>query len=110
MQLLTVLAIAFSLLLCIFVLQNATPVDIKFLLWQFRGISLALVIFGSVALGAFTMFLIGLGSQLKRSLRLRELANKNKHMAQEVKKLKDIPGPTDNSSYGLKSDQSKKGL
>ncbi len=99
MQVLTITAIAFSLLLCIFVLQNASPVDIKFLFWQFRGISLALVIFGSVALGALTMFLIGLGSQLKRSLRLREQAYKNRHIVQ-----------TNHGLHKTESDQTKKGL
>jgi len=97
MQFFTIIAIVFCLFLCIFVLQNSAPVDIKFLFWQFHDISLALVIFSSVALGALIVFLIGLSSQFKRTLRMRELEGKNKRMVQEVKKLKDTTYSNENS-------------
>lgn len=73
MQLWGVLALIFVLLIAVFAVQNAVPVDIHFLMWTFPGVSLVIVIFASALAGALIVVFLGvLGFFKNRRKRIRE--------------------------------------
>lgn len=80
MQFFTLMAILFALIVAVFALQNAEPVEINFLFWQFRHISLVLVILGSAAFGALAVFLLGAMRQLRQAREIKELKSKLKKL------------------------------
>ncbi|PRR75833.1 LapA family protein [Neomoorella humiferrea] len=80
MQFFTLMAILFALLVAVFALQNAEPVEINFLFWQFRHISLVLVILGSAAFGALAVFLLGAVRQVRQAREIKELKNNLKKL------------------------------
>lgn len=87
MQLYIIIGLIFALLVAAFAVQNATKVDIRFLLWEFKGISLALVVLGAAAGGALIVFILGVGRELRHTLRVRELSHQNLKLSQRVSKL-----------------------
>jgi len=54
-QIYGLLVLIFTLLVAIFAVQNAKPVDIYFLTWKFSQVSLVVVIFASTLAGALIM-------------------------------------------------------
>jgi len=66
----------FAFLVAIFAVQNANPVDIVFLAWQVKGVSLSLVLLGGVVAGAAIALVLGLPRQFRMTLRIRELTAK----------------------------------
>lgn len=93
MQIYSLLAIFFALLVAIFAVQNAVAVNINFLTWQFSGISLVLVILGSAAFGALVVFLLGLVRQVRVSREIRKLRNENHRLAGDLARLEQgTPG------------------
>lgn len=65
MQFYGLLALIFTLLIAIFAVQNAVPVDIYFLIWKFPQVSLVVVIFASALAGALIMVFLGILRHLK---------------------------------------------
>lgn len=65
MQFYGLLALVFVLLVAIFAVQNAVPVDIHFLVWQFPQVSLVIVIFTSALAGALIMVFLGIVRHFK---------------------------------------------
>lgn len=90
MQVFSLLAIVFALLVAIFAIQNAVVVEINFLAWKFPQMSLVLVIFGSAAFGAFFVFLLGLFKQLRLIKEVRELRGQNKNMSEKIEQLEQM--------------------
>jgi len=78
----------FALVVAVFAVQNATPVDVSFLVWRFPDLSLVLVIFWSAVLGALVVFLPAFGRQLRLVLKLRELESRNRQLNEELRRLK----------------------
>lgn len=72
MQGILILALLFALAVTVFAVQNATAVTVRFLHWNFQTY-LAVVIFGSAALGAVVVALLGLVKQIRLRWRLRTL-------------------------------------
>ncbi|MDI3281604.1 MAG: LapA family protein [Bacillota bacterium] len=72
MQGILILALLFALAVTLFAVQNATAVTVRFLHWNFQTY-LAVVIFGSAALGAVVVALLGLVKQIRLRWRLRAL-------------------------------------
>jgi uncharacterized integral membrane protein len=70
MQLLFVLLTLLLLAVALFALQNADPVTLRFLHWQFQS-SVAVVTLGATAAGALIAGLMGLGARLRRWQRRR---------------------------------------
>ena len=70
MQLVFVLLLIFAVLVAIFAIQNAYPVTIYFLKWQFDA-SLGLVILISLLIGAVSFGGLGLIHQTKAKLKAR---------------------------------------
>ncbi|QGP90767.1 Lipopolysaccharide assembly protein A domain protein [Neomoorella glycerini] len=84
MQIFSLLAIFFALLVAIFAVQNAGPVEINFLSWQFSNISLVLVILGSAAFGALVVFLLGAVRQVRQAREIRELKSQLKRLQETI--------------------------
>ncbi|MGQ9531981.1 MAG: LapA family protein [Desulfotomaculales bacterium] len=78
----------FALVVAVFAVQNAMPVDVSFLVWRFPDLSLVLVIFWSAVLGALVVFLPAFGRQLKLVLKMRELESRNRQLNEELRRLK----------------------
>ena len=91
MQVFSLLAIFFALLVAIFAVQNAVPVEINFLAWQFRQISLVLVILGSAAFGALVVFLLGIVKQIRQTRMIRELRSQHKKLQETLARLEAAP-------------------
>ncbi|MGI9860160.1 LapA family protein [Moorella naiadis] len=87
MQIYSLLAILFALLVAIFAVQNAVAVNIRFLAWQFPEISLVLVILGAAAFGALVVFLLGLVRQVRASREIRQLRQENHRLAANLARL-----------------------
>jgi uncharacterized integral membrane protein len=75
MQVIFILSLAIALLMVIFTLQNAEPIDVKFLFWNIRG-SLALVLLLSFIAGVVTSFMLSLSSAMKKNKQKQEAADK----------------------------------
>ncbi|HHW56906.1 MAG TPA: DUF1049 domain-containing protein [Clostridia bacterium] len=82
----TILALIFAIIVAIFAIYNAGPVDIKFLHWQY-SISQALVILLSTAIGAIIVGIIGVFAQIKYSTTIRGLNNKIKELEKEKEEM-----------------------
>lgn len=85
MQFYFLLGLFFALCIALFAVQNATPVDVRFLVWSFPRTSLSLVILGAVAAGAVVTTLLGLGRQYKTGRRIRELTARIAHLERAKK-------------------------
>lgn len=88
MQTYLVLALLFAVVVAIFAVQNSEPVHINFLHFQFKQISLVLVILGSAAVGAIVVFFLGMVKQLGLARRVKELEHKNRNLTEELSQLK----------------------
>ena len=64
-----VIALLIAFLAVIFALQNAVPVVVNFLPWEFQG-SLALVLLLTLALGVIVGLLVSVPSIIRRSRRI----------------------------------------
>lgn len=82
-----VLALVFALLVAVFALQNASPVDISFLTMDF-SISQALVILISAVFGALCALLLGLVRWIKNQAKIKSSAKTISSLEQENKQLK----------------------
>lgn len=88
MQIYFVIALVFSLLVAIFAIQNSTPVDIKFLVWEVEKISQVLVILGAAAIGALIVLSMSLGKQIRLIIQIRQLTQYVAQLRDEKQKLK----------------------
>lgn len=75
MQVIFILSLAIALIMVIFTLQNAEPIDVKFLFWNIRG-SLALILLLSFIAGVVTSFMLSLSSAMKKNKQKQEAADK----------------------------------
>lgn len=82
-----ILGLLFALLVAVFAVQNATLVDIRFLSWEFKKISLALVVLGAAAGGALMVFILSLGREVRHAWRIRELSNHNLRLSQRLSRM-----------------------
>lgn len=103
MQMYVFFGLLFAFVVAIFAVQNATPVDIDFLFWQLRGISLSLVVLGSVLAGALIALVLGLARQYRMARRIKELTA---DLAEyELGKKAGTPEPDDNRDQTVPSER-----
>ncbi|WP_297055743.1 LapA family protein [Thermosulfurimonas sp.] len=86
MEFYLILAALLGVLIAAFAIQNATPVAVKFLVWEFQS-SLAVIVILSLLAGMILIFLISLPGRLKRR---KELYDKNKRIAELEKRLTEL--------------------
>lgn len=89
MQIYFVIALVFAVLVAVFAIQNSTPVEIHFLIWEIKRISQVLVILGASAVGALTVLFLGLGKQIRLVWQVRQLGQQNIQLKEECKQLKE---------------------
>ena len=87
-QIYLVIALIFALLVAVFAVQNTRTVDINFIVWQLKDISLVLVILGSAAIGAVVVFLLGAFKQIKMFRKGKELEREVTALNKEIAELK----------------------
>lgn len=83
MQWTVVVALLFALLVGVFAIQNAITVSLKFFSYQFET-SLVVVVLGGVALGALMIGILGLLSQIKNKIQIRNLKGKIKSLEKQL--------------------------
>jgi len=90
MQLTMVMAALFALSVAVFAVQNAAPVDVRFFFWQFRSVSLVLVILGSLLIGALIIFLVNLVKLISLKRKLSVTEKRNEFLEREIERLRAI--------------------
>jgi len=88
MQYYLIAGMVVSLAFAIFAVQNAAPVDVRFLIWKFEQISLALVILISAIFGAVLGLLSSVGSQFRLRRNIKELNLQQRDLQKELQDLK----------------------
>lgn len=76
-----------AVLVSVFTMQNSSLVDLRFLGWTFRQISLAMVIVCSFTVGALAAFFLGLSKQIRSTFKMRELTGLNRQLTVEMERL-----------------------
>ncbi|TZE83507.1 lipopolysaccharide assembly protein LapA domain-containing protein [Calorimonas adulescens] len=82
-----ILVLIFAILVSIFAISNAAPVDINFLYWHYT-ISQALVILLSAATGAVAIGIVGVFGQVSHGIKVRGLNNRIKNLEKENEELR----------------------
>ncbi|MGB9886855.1 MAG: lipopolysaccharide assembly protein LapA domain-containing protein [Moorellales bacterium] len=88
MQFYLLVVLVFALLVAVFAVQNAGPVDVRFLGWHFPNLSLALLIIGSLILGAFLALIPGLARQASLRRQLRQCRQQNRELLLELDRIR----------------------
>lgn len=107
-NLVLVLSLLFALIVAIFAVQNNTPVDIAFLGWKVKGMSLVLIIIGSAAAGAVTVFSLGLVKQFRLRRDLHQIKTQNDKLISQITALeaRSEASPKETPGVGEGSDKS----
>lgn len=83
-----VLILIFAIFVAIFAIQNASPVDIEFLNFQFNNVSQAVVILLSAIAGAFIVMLFSLIRWIKYKTKLKGSTKSITALETELKQIK----------------------
>jgi uncharacterized integral membrane protein len=86
-QVIVVLALAFSVVIAIFAVQNTQAVDIKFLGYQSEGTAVSVLVLISAALGAMAMLLLGISREIPLRWRHRTVSQQLRHAQARVAEL-----------------------
>jgi len=97
MELYLILAAIIGVLIAAFAIQNASPVAVKFLIWQFES-SLAVVIILSLLAGMVLILLISLPGRIKRRKELFDKNRKINQLEKEIEALKQKMGGSESPS------------
>lgn len=73
-QLTVFLALAFSIVIALFAVQNTTPVAVQFLTFRADAVAVSVLVLISAALGAAAMLLLGLAREVSLRWRHRAVA------------------------------------
>ena len=82
-QLIVFLALAFSIIIAIFAVQNTTPVAVSFLTFRADAVAVSVLVLISAALGAAAMLLLGVAREVR--LRLRHRATNQRLKAAQAR-------------------------
>jgi uncharacterized integral membrane protein len=86
-QLIVFLALAFSIVIAIFAVQNTTPVAVSFLAWRADSVAVSVLVLISAALGAAAMLFLGLAREVRLHLRHRATAQQLRAAQRRVTEL-----------------------
>ena len=86
-QLIVFLALAFSIVIAIFAVQNTTPVAVSFLTFRVEAVAVSVLVLISAALGAAAILLLGLAREVRLRLRHRSVAQQLKAARARVAEL-----------------------
>jgi putative membrane protein len=109
-QLIVFLALAFSIVIAIFAVQNTTPVAVSFLMFQAQSVAVSVLVLISAALGAAAMLLLGLAREVSLRWSHRATAQQLKAAQTRIGQLEaqavssePIGSPTDLPAPGGKT-------
>ena len=86
----TFFLIIIVLFLIYFLGMNNARVDIDLLFKKFNGVSISMVIFGSLSLGVIVGYIIAVFSVLSSKAQNRKLQNKIKNLSDELNNLRNV--------------------
>ena len=86
-QIVVVIALAFSVVIAIFAVQNTTPVDVQFLGYRSEGTAVSVLVLIAAALGAVAMLLLGISRELPLRWRHRAVSQQLRHSQARVAEL-----------------------
>ncbi|MBI2756321.1 MAG: DUF1049 domain-containing protein [Chloroflexi bacterium] len=87
LQVFVFLALAFSIVIAIFAVQNTVPVAVTFLVLRADGVAVSVLVLVSAALGAGVMLLLGVAREVRLQLRHRSLGQQLKRAEARIREL-----------------------
>jgi len=87
MQVILFIALAFSIVIAIFAIQNTTPVGVAFVTFHAEAVAVSLLVLISAALGAGVMLLLGIAREVRHGLRHRSLSQQLSASQSRVREL-----------------------
>jgi uncharacterized integral membrane protein len=94
-QLIVFLALAFSIVIAIFAVQNTTAVPLQFLNFHAEAVAVSVLVLISAALGAAAMLLLGIGREASLRWQHRAVTQQLKQAQARVAELEAAqPAPT----------------
>ncbi|MDQ3089687.1 MAG: LapA family protein [bacterium] len=87
----------------IFITQNTDVISISFLQWQVES-SVALIILGSLLMGALITSIFSLPAMIKSSMRLSRLSKDNRNLEKKVEDVKANSISTENKTIYVEQD------
>jgi putative membrane protein len=86
-QLIVFLALAFSIVIAIFAVQNTTPVAVTFLTFRAETVAVSVLVLIAAAFGAAVMLLLGISREVNVRWRLRSVSQQLKAAQARVAQL-----------------------
>jgi lipopolysaccharide assembly protein A len=86
-QLIVFLALAFSIVIAVFAVQNTTPVAVQFLTFRADTVAVSVLVLISAALGALAMLMLGVAREVSLRWRHRAVANQLKQSQARLAEL-----------------------
>jgi lipopolysaccharide assembly protein A len=94
-QVIVFLALAFSIVIAIFAVQNTTPVAVQFLGFRADAVAVSVLVLISAALGAAAMLFFGISREVSLRWRYRSIAQQLKAAQARIAELEAAqPPPT----------------
>jgi len=94
-QVIVFLALAFSIVIAIFAVQNTTPVAVTFLAFRGDAVAVSVLVLISAACGAAVMLLLGLSREVNLRWRNRAVSQQLKAAQGRISELEaERPAPT----------------
>jgi uncharacterized integral membrane protein len=92
-QLIVFLALAFSIVIAVFAVQNTTPVAVSFLAFRAEAVAVSVLVLISAALGAAAMLLLGIAREVPLRWKHRTTAQQLKAAQARVTELEAASPP-----------------
>jgi lipopolysaccharide assembly protein A len=93
LQVVVFLALAFSIVIAIFAVQNTTPVAVQFLTFRAETVAVSVLVLVSAALGAGVILLLGLAREVQHRWRRRSLNQQLRAAQARIDQLQAAPAP-----------------
>jgi uncharacterized integral membrane protein len=105
MEIYLIFAAVLGIFISVFAIQNAAPVTVKFIFWQFES-SLAVLVILAILAGMLLVFLLSLPGRLKRR---KELYDKQKRIRELEERLKELENRFKELEQSQKAETSSEG-
>ena len=93
-QVIVFLALAFSIVIAIFAVQNTTPVPLRFLTYSAENVAVSVLVLISAALGAAAILVLGISREASLRWRLHAQGQQLKMAQSRVTALEAAQAPT----------------
>jgi lipopolysaccharide assembly protein A len=91
LQVVVFLALAFSIVIAIFAVQNTTPVAVSFLTFRAESVAVSVLVLVSAALGAGVILLLGAAREVQHRWRQRNLHQQLRNAHAQIEQLQAAP-------------------